>query len=84
MTRQTLTLRAVAVDSTFEAAALFADSFPQLDMVEALNWEDHEGIEFLTLDEAGLEEDSVDLDYEGVPAMIAWLNDGDDSRYEAY
>ena len=37
---------------------LFYKAFPELDLVEQLDWEDSEEIEFISIEEAGLEEEA--------------------------
>lgn len=39
-------------------AALFYKAFPELDLVDQLAWEDSEEIEFISIEEAGLEEEA--------------------------
>ena len=59
----------------------------QLDLVDQMEWEDH--VEFLTLEEVGLEEGNDDepvhgqyLSIEGsIYGYLAWFHDGDDEAF---
>lgn len=58
----------------------FPAALPQFDLVEEASWEDN--VEFLTLEEAGLEEEwDHAFDTESVVDFVAWMTDGEDSRY---
>ena len=55
----------------------------KLDLVEEMDWEQH--VDFLTLEEAGLEEpcrSQPSHGYQSVHDYIDWFSDGEDSRYE--
>lgn len=54
-----------------------------LDLVDEMEWEDHE--DFLSLEEAGLEEHTQKQPSHGFQSVhdyIAWFSDNEDSRYE--
>lgn len=52
-----------------------------MDLVDEMMWEDL--TEFLTLEEAGLEESHSHADGDsGVCQYVEWANDGEDSRWE--
>lgn len=62
-----------------------ADELHVSDLVDEMEWEDH--TDFLTLEEAGLEEHTEKQPshgYQSVHDYIAWFSDGEDSRYEMY
>lgn len=63
-----------------------------IDLVDEMEWEDH--TLFLSLEEAGLEEDTnaqplfgdsvsgFGRTHGSVPEYVAWFSDGEDSRFE--
>jgi len=56
---------------------------PEFDLVQEAEWEDH--TDFLTLEEAGLEEDNGRQPEHGTNSVhdyIMWFSDNEDSRYE--
>lgn len=61
-----------------------SSSFPCLDLVAELEWEESEEIEFLSLEEAGFEEEwETPFDLVSPVDYVNWWSDGEDSRYES-
>ncbi|CAB4170000.1 hypothetical protein UFOVP907_42 [uncultured Caudovirales phage] len=60
-----------------------------LDLVDEMDWEDSDKVTILTLDEAGLEEPSLETETHrygnvfrsGIIAYLDWFYDGESSEY---
>lgn len=58
--------------------------YADLDLVQEMEWEEH--VEFLSLEAAGLEEETEKQPMHGMHSChdyIAWFSDGEDSRFES-
>ena len=61
--------------------SIFYSSLPELDLADEASWEDH--TEFLSLEEAGLEEgEGFSHAHYSCPEYVAWATDGEQSEYD--
>lgn len=56
---------------------------PQLDLVDEMEWEDNPQIQWVSLEDAGLEEEASHVDGDsGVMQYVAWFSEDEDSRWD--
>lgn len=70
---------------------LLPNGFPELDLVDECNWEDHPSIVYISLEEAGLEETSgqplfglSSAHTQGIEEYVSWWLDDADSATQLH
>lgn len=79
----------VSVEPVAPAVAMFDLGLPELDLVDEMEWEDSDKIEFVSLEEAGLEESHAEpvfglegSTFSSVYEYAEWFYDNDQSALE--